>query len=220
MKTKVAVILSGCGVYDGSEICESVLTLLALAKAGAEVRCLAPNKAQTHVIDHIKGEVMQGEERNVMVEAARISRGDIQALDSVKAADFDAFIYVGGFGVAKNLSNYAFDSAAYNVDPVVTHLIQAAHQAGRPQGFVCIAPVLAAQALGPYRVELTIGKDAETAAAIESKGARHVNCAADSIVVDATNRVVSTPAYMLAQSIIEAEAGIQQLVEAVLKLAQ
>lgn len=220
MKTKVAVILSGCGVYDGSEIYESVLTLLALAKAGAEVSCIAPDIAHKHVIDHSKGEVMQGEGRNVMVEAARISRGEIQALDSVDAADFDAFIYVGGFGVAKNLSSYAFDGADYDVDPVVIDLIQAAHEAGRPQGFICIAPVLAARALGQNRVELTIGNDAETAAAIEGKGARHVNCPVDSIVVDAANRVVSTPAYLLAQSITEAEAGINQLVGAVLKLTK
>lgn len=218
MSQKVALILSGCGVYDGSEIHESVLTLLALAKAGAEVSCVAPNIAQKHVIDHSKGEVMEDEDRNVLIEAARISRGDIRSLDSVKADEFDAFIYVGGFGAAKNLSSYAFDGADYDVDPSVIDLIQSAHAAGRPQGFMCIAPVLAARALGEKGVVLTIGNDADTAAALEGKGAQHQKCPVDDIITDQGNRVVSTPAYMLAQSITDAEAGINRLVEAVLKL--
>lgn len=218
MIQKVAVILSGCGVYDGSEINESVLTLLALARAGADATCVAPNIAQKHVIDHSKGEVMVDQNRNVLVEAARISRGEIRPLDSVTADDFDAFIYVGGFGAAKNLSSYAFDGSNYDVDPSVSDLIQAAHAAGRPQGFMCIAPVLAAQALGHKGVVLTIGNDPDTAAALEGKGARHLECPVDDIITDQGNRVVSTPAYMLAQSILEAESGINRLVAAVLKL--
>jgi enhancing lycopene biosynthesis protein 2 len=218
MNQKVALILSGCGVYDGSEINESVLTLLALARAGADVSCVAPNIALKHVIDHSKGEIMVDEHRNVLVEAARISRGQIQALDSVQANDFDAFIYVGGFGAAKNLSSYAFDGADYDADPAVIDLIQTAHAAGRPQGFMCIAPVLAARALGEKNVVLTIGNDADTAAALEGKGARHQNCPVDDIITDEGNRVVTTPAYMLAESILQAEAGINRLVEAVLKL--
>lgn len=220
MKTKVAVILSGCGVYDGSEIHESVITLLALDRAGAEVKCVAPDITQKHVIDHSKGQEMLDEDRNVMVEASRISRGDIQPLDSAAADDFDAFIFVGGFGAAKNLSSYAFDGPDYDVDPGVVDLIQAAHAAGRPQGFMCIAPVLAARALGPNHVQLTIGNDADTAAALEGKGAVHVECPVDSIVIDETNRVISTPAYMLAESITDAEAGINKLVAEVLKMSQ
>lgn len=220
MKIKVAVILSGCGVYDGSEIHESVLTLLALARAGADVSCVAPDIAQKHVIDHSKGDVMEDEDRNVMVEAARIARGDILPLDNVSACDFDAFIYVGGFGVAKNLSSYAFDGAAYNVDAAVIELIRSAHEASKPQGFMCIAPVLAAGALGNKGVVLTIGNDADTAAALEGKGAQHQECPVNGIITDQANRVVSTPAYMLAQSIIEAEVGINRLVEAVLQLAE
>ena len=218
MKVKVAVILSGCGVYDGAEIQESVLTLLALAKAGAEVSCLAPDIAQRQVIDHSSGDVLEDEDRNVMAEAARISRGEILPLDNARVDDFDSFIYVGGFGVAKNLSSYAFDGANYDVDPAVIDLIQSTHAAGKPQGFICIAPVLAARALGEQHVKLTIGNDAATAAALEAKGAQHIDCSVDSIVVDQSNRVVTTPAYMLAQSITEAERGINQLVEAVLKL--
>lgn len=219
MKTKVAVILSGCGVYDGSEIHESVLTLLALDKAGAQAICIAPDIAQRHVIDHAKGEEMEDEDRNVMAEAARISRGDITPLDNIRAENYDAFVYVGGFGVAKNLSSYAFDGADYDADPAVVDLIQAAHAAGKPQGFICIAPILAARALGENHVQLTIGNDKETAAALVAKGAQHVNCKVDAIVIDKPNRVVSTPAYMLAKSITEAEKGINQLIKALLKLA-
>ena len=218
MKIKVAVILSGCGVYDGAEIQESVLTLLALEKAGAEVSCLALDITQRQVIDHSNGDELEEEDRNVMIEAARISRGKILPLDNVKADDFDAFIYVGGFGVAKNLSSYAFDGANYDVDPAVIDLIQATHTVGKPQGFMCIAPILAARALGEQNVKLTIGNDTTTVAAVEAKGAHHVDCSVDSIVVDRTNRVVTTPAYMLAKSITEAEHGINQLVEVVLNM--
>ena len=218
MKTNVAIILSGCGVYDGSEIQESVLTLLALEKAGADTICLAPDITQRQVIDHASGDELEEEDRNVMVEAARISRGKILPLDNARADDFDAFIYVGGFGVAKNLSSYAFDGVNYDVDPPVIDLIQATHLAGKPQGFMCIAPILVARALGEQHVKLTIGNDATTVTAIEAKGAHHVDCSVDSIVVDQTNRVVTTPAYMLAQSIAEAERGIIQLVEAVLNM--
>ena len=218
MKNKVAVILSGCGVYDGSEINESVLTLLALARAGAEVTCVAPDIAHKHVIDHSRGEAMVDEDRNVLIEASRIARGEITPLYGVKAEDFDAFIYVGGFGAAKNLSSYAFDGIDYDVDPGVNDLIQAAHAAGRPQGFMCIAPVLAARALGEHKVVLTIGNDPDTASALEAKGAKHQECPVDDIITDQGNRVVSTPAYMLAESILEAESGINRLVEAVLKL--
>lgn len=216
---KVAVILSGCGVYDGSEINETVLTLLALARSGAEVTCSAPDINQTHVINHPKGTVTEGAERNVLEEAARISRGDITPLDELDLKKQDAIIFVGGFGVAKNLSNLAFKGAAYEAIPEVSALIQQAHANKKAQGFICIAPVLAAAALGDKNVRLTIGNDSETAATLESKGARHVDCPVDGIVIDETHRIVTTPAYMLASDILEAEAGINKLVTEVLKLA-
>lgn len=215
---KVAVILSGCGVYDGSEINESVLTLLALDHAKAEVTCAAPNIVQKHVIDHTTGSEMIDEDRNVMREASRISRGEIASLDNLNVSEFDAVIFVGGFGAAKNLSSYAFDGVNYDVDPGVVDLIQQAHAEGKALGFMCIAPVLAARALGQHGVQLTIGNDPETAAALEAKGAKHVECPVDQAVTDQENRVVSTPAYMLANSISEAEAGITKLVKAVLEL--
>ena len=216
---KVAVILSGCGVYDGSEINESVLTLLALARAGAEVTCTAPDISQTHVTNHPKGTIVEGAERNVLEEAARISRGDITPLDKLDLKKQDALIFVGGFGVAKNLSDLAFKGSAYEVIPAVTTLIQQAHASKKAQGFICIAPVLAAAALGDQNVRLTIGNDSDTAATLESKGDQHVNCPVDEIVVDEAHRVVTTPAYMLASGILEAEAGINKLVSEVLKLS-
>lgn len=215
---KVAVILSGCGVYDGSEIHESVLTLLALARVGAQVTCIAPDITQRHVVDHSCGAVMDDEDRNVMQESARISRGKITPLDQVRPEQFDAYIYVGGFGVAKNLSSFAFDGVTYDADPSTVSLIQSAHEAGIPQGFICIAPILAARALGEFGVKLTIGNDEATATAINAKGAQHVKCAVDGIVVDTKNKVVSTPAYMLAKDIVEAETGINRLVQSVIEL--
>jgi len=216
---KVAVIFSGCGAYDGAEINEAVLTLLALAKAGAEVTCAAPDIAQKQVIDHMTGEEMLDEDRNVMIEASRITRGEIRPLDDLKADEFDALVFVGGFGAAKNLSSFAFDGEHYDVDPALIDLIQAAHTQGKATAFMCIAPVLAARALGANSVELTIGTDPDVAKALELKGAKHVDCAVRDIVIDAKNRVVSTPAYMSAKSILDAEAGINKLVDEVLKLA-
>lgn len=212
MKTRVAVILSGCGVYDGSEIHESVLTLLALDRAGAEYRCVAPDMLQKQVIDHMSGEEMVNETRNVLVEASRIARGDIQRADSLAIDDFEALVFIGGFGAAKNLSGYAFDGADYEVHPEIADLIEVAHAAGKPQGFVCVSPVLAAHVLGKHAVQLTIGNDPTIAAVLEGKGARHVECTVDSIVVDESNRVLSTPAYFLARSISELEPGITRLV--------
>jgi enhancing lycopene biosynthesis protein 2 len=216
---KVAVILSGCGVYDGSEIHEAVITLLALARAGADVTCAAPDMPQAHVLDHIKGTITESAERNVLTEAARISRGKITPLSALSPDDFDALIFVGGFGAAKNLSSFAFDGADYKVLPEVTSLIQHAHARKKALGFMCIAPALAAAALGDKGVQVTIGNDAGTAAALESKGAKHINCPVDGIVVDAPNRVVTTPAYMLAGGILDVETGINKLVSELLKLA-
>jgi enhancing lycopene biosynthesis protein 2 len=219
-EANVAVILSGCGVFDGSEIHEAVITLLALARAGANVTCAAPNIVQRHVINHATGEEIEDDDRNVLEEAARISRGEISRIDALRLNKLDALIFVGGFGVAKNLSSFAFDGRTYDIDPIIGNLIQEAHQAQKALGFMCIAPALAAAALGAQHVRLTIGNDADTAAILEGKGAQHINCPVDDIVVDTTNRVVTTPAYMLAENILDAEAGINKLVGEVLKLAE
>lgn len=210
------MILSGCGVYDGAEIHESVITLLRLDQRGAQVQCFAPNIAQLHVINHLTGEEMP-ESRNVLVESARIARGKIKDLREASVEDFDALIVPGGFGAAKNLSNFAVEGAGCTVQPEVLALAEAFAEAGKPVGLICISPALAAKIYGPG-VTCTIGNDAETAAAMNKMGATHADCAVGDIVEDKARKLVSTPAYMLAQSISEAASGINKLVDRVLEL--
>ncbi|KAB0486418.1 Enhancing lycopene biosynthesis protein 2 [Pseudomonas reinekei] len=216
MSKKVAVILSGCGVYDGAEIYESVITLLRLDQRGAQVQCFAPNIAQLHVINHLTGEEMP-ESRNVLVESARIVRGEIKDIREADAEDFDALIIPGGYGSAKNLSNFAIEGTGCTVQPDVLALTEAFAEAGKPVGLICISPALAAKIYGPG-VTCTIGNDADTATALDKMGATHQECAVSDIVEDKARKLVSTPAYMLAQSISEAAAGINKLVDRVLEL--
>ena len=217
MSKKVAVILSGCGVYDGAEIHESVLTLLRLSQRGAEVQCFAPDIAQHHVINHLTGEEA-AESRNVLVEAARIARGEIKPVTALDAADFDALLLPGGFGAAKNLSDFAFKGADCSVQPDVLKACQSFAAAGKPVGLICIAPAMAARIYGEG-VQCTIGTDEGTASALSSMGAEHVDCQVEDIVIDAQRKLVTTPAYMLAGSIAEAASGIFKLVDSVLSLA-
>lgn len=174
MTKKVAVILSGCGVYDGAEIHESVITLLRLDQRGAQVQCFAPNIAQMHVINHLTGKEMP-ESRNVLVESARIARGEVKDIREAKAEDFDALIVPGGFGAAKNLSNFAVEGANCSVNPDVLALAEAFADACKPVGLICISPALAAKIYGPG-VVCTIGRDAGTAAAVEKMGGTHEEC--------------------------------------------
>ncbi|MHA6124631.1 isoprenoid biosynthesis glyoxalase ElbB [Pseudomonas fluorescens group sp. PF-1] len=216
MSKKVAVILSGCGVYDGAEIYESVITLLRLDQRGAQVQCFAPDIAQLHVINHLTGEEMP-ESRNVLVESARIARGEVKDIREANAEDFDALIVPGGFGSAKNLSNFAVEGTGCTVQPDVLALTEAFAEAGKPVGLICISPALAAKIYGPG-VTCTIGNDADTAAALNKMGATHKDCAVSEIVEDKARKLVTTPAYMLAQSISEAASGINKLVDRVLEL--
>ncbi|SEC80912.1 Enhancing lycopene biosynthesis protein 2 [Pseudomonas mohnii] len=216
MSKKVAVILSGCGVYDGAEIYESVITLLRLDQRGAQVQCFAPDIAQLHVINHLTGEEMP-ESRNVLVESARIARGEVKDIREANAEDFDALIVPGGFGSAKNLSNFAIEGTGCTVQPDVLALTEAFAEAGKPVGLICISPALAAKIYGPG-VICTIGNDADTAAALNKMGATHKDCAVSEIVEDKARKLVTTPAYMLAQSISEAASGINKLVDRVLEL--
>lgn len=213
---KVAVILSGCGVYDGAEIHESVITLLRLDQRGALVQCFAPNVAQLHVINHLTGEVMP-ESRNVLVESARIARGEIKDIREAVVEDFDALIVPGGFGAAKNLSSFATEGSACSVQADVLALAEAFAEAGKPVGLMCISPAIAAKIYGPG-VICTIGKDPETAAAVTKMGATHQECEVTDIVEDKARKLVSTPAYMLAKSISEAASGINKMVDRVLEL--
>jgi len=216
---KVGVILSGCGVFDGAEIHESVLVLLALDRANAQAVCAAPDLPQHHVVNHLTGQPAAGETRNVLVESARIARGRITPLSQIKVRDLDAFILPGGFGAAKNLCNFALAGGEFAVHPDVAKVLEEAHQAGKPIGLVCIAPAIGARLFGPAGVEFTIGTDAGTAKILQQHGAHHVNCNVHNIVVDRRLKVVTTPAYMLANRLTEAEAGISKLVQAVLELA-
>lgn len=216
--SKVAVILSGCGVYDGAEINEAVLTLLCLEQQGASYQCFAPDREQMHVINHLTGEPVEGETRNVLVEAARIARGNIKPLGEASAADFDALVVPGGFGAAKNLCDFAVAGDGMKVQADFLGLAQAFHQAGKPIGLICIAPVMAAAICGEG-ARCTIGNDTETAAAIKAMGGEHLECPVSEARVDADNKLVTTPAYMLAGSVSEAYAGIGDCVREVLALA-
>jgi enhancing lycopene biosynthesis protein 2 len=218
MQKRVAVILSGCGVQDGAEIHESVLTLLRLDQRGVEVQCFAPDIAQHDVINHLTGEKMP-ESRNVLVESARIARGAIRDIREANAEDFDALIMPGGFGVAKNLSNFAFEGVHCSLQPELLTLAEAFAESGKPIGLICISPALAAKIYGPG-VTCTIGNDPDTAKAICKMGGNHTECAVDEIVEDTARKLVSTPAYMTAQSISEAAAGINKLVDRVIELTQ
>lgn len=217
MNKKVAVILSGCGVYDGAEIHESVITLLRLDQRGAEVQCFAPDVAQLHVVDHYSGDEMN-ETRNVLVESARIARGQIKDVRALHAADYDALIMPGGFGVAKNLSDFATNGAGCSVQPDVLAACKAFADAGKPVGMMCIAPALAAKIFGAG-VACTVGTDHDTAAALTQMGAEHHECEVSEIIEDRQRKLVTTPAYMLAQSIAEAASGINKMVDRVLELA-
>ncbi len=215
--TRVAVILSGCGHLDGAEIRESVLSLLYLDQAGAEVSIFAPD-IELNEVDHHKGEET-GATRNVLTEAARIARGQIAPLTAAKADDFDALIIPGGFGVAKNLSNLAFKGADATVLPEFKALLEAFHGAGKPIGAICIAPAVLAAAIGSANPKVTIGEDAGTAGAIAAFGGTHENCATEGCVVDETNRIVTCSAYMREDRISAVAQGIEKVVDEVLKIA-
>lgn len=217
-KKTVGVVLSGCGFLDGAEIHEATLTLLSLDRRGAQVVCLAPDVDQMHVVNHAKGKPAEGQRRNVLEESARIARGPVKPLSAAKASDFDALIFPGGYGAAKNLCTWATDGAKMTVLPDVARLVTDMRAAGKPLGFMCIAPVIAAKVLG-HGVRLTIGDDAATAAGLTAFGATHVAHKVEEIEVDQKLKVVSTPAYMLGPTIGPVAQGIDRLVGAVLELA-
>ena len=214
--SKIGVVLSGCGVNDGSEIHESVITMLELDRAGAEMVLMAPNIDQLHVINHATGEEME-DSRNVLIESARISRGNIEDIAGVTSENLDALIFPGGFGVAKNLSDYAMAGMECSINPDVLRLSREVHNDGKPIGVICIAPAIMAKILAG-ETELTIGFDEQTASDIDAMGAKHILCPVDEIVVDKEKKVVSTPAYMEAQSIKQAASGIEKLVAEILNM--
>ena len=214
---QVGVVLAGCGVFDGSEIREAVLTLLALDQAGAQPRCFAPDMPQAHVVNHLAGAPAAGESRNVLVESARIARGDIQPLSKARGADLDAIILPGGFGAAKNLCNFAFKGPDCTVQPDLARLLTEMHDAQKPIGLMCIAPVIGAKL---FKAAVTIGNDPATASAIRAMGATHVEKTVTEIQIDATHRLVTTPAYMYNARLGDIATDIAALVQAVLQLAR
>lgn len=216
MSKKIGVLLSGCGVYDGAEIHESVLTLLALDRAGAEIVCMAPD-VEFDVVDHLTRKPAN-EKRNALTESARIARGQIRNLKDVKASDIDALIIPGGLGAAKNLSDFAMKGAEASVHPEVERILRETAGAGKPVGAMCIAPATLVRALSDKNPEVTIGNDPGKAAVIESMGGKHLACPVEAVHVDEKNKIVTTPAYMLGPGIKDVAEGIEKLVEQIVSM--
>lgn len=217
--TKVAVVLSGCGHKDGAEIREAVLALLYLDQHSCEVQCFAPDVPQADVVNHLTGQPM-AETRNVLAEAARIARGNIKPLTEARVAEFDALVMPGGFGAAKNLSDFATKGKDCTVNADLKRLIGEFHAVGKPIGAICIAPAVLAAALGGAKATLTIGDDKGVAAAIEATGNIHKNCATEDAVTDEKNLVVTCPAYMRDARLSTIAQGIKKLVSEVVRLAK
>lgn len=217
---KIGVILSGCGRFDGAEIHESVITLLALDRGGAQAVCFAPDVDQMHVVDHLSGEPTE-ETRNVLVESARIARGAISAVATARAEDLDGLILPGGFGAAKNLCDFASAGSDAKPNPEVARIVVEMMRASKPVAAICIAPALIAAICRDAGIEcsLTIGTDEETAGAVRAMGAEHLDCPATEFRVDEANKLITSPAYMLAGSIGEAAEGIERTVAELLRLA-
>lgn len=213
---KIAVVLAGNGVYDGAEIHEATLTMLAIARQGAQYQCFAPDIEQAHVVNHLTGKVMP-DKRNVLVEAARIARGNIKPLSEYKTENYDALIFPGGFGVAKNLCTFAFNGINCKVNPDVEKAVRATVVAEKPIGALCISPVLMAKIL--TEVEVTIGDDEATADAIENMGATHIQSTHGEIVVDEKYKLVTTPCYMLDATIDQIADGAENLVKKIIELS-
>ena len=211
MGARVGVVLSGCGFLDGAEIHESVLTLYFLERAGAQIEMFAPDVPQMHVINHLTGKPTD-ETRNVLVESARIARGDIKDVKQATMDDLDALVLPGGYGVAKNLSTFATRGADAEVNPEVKRLVDETIAARKPLVAICISPALVAAALRgtDTHARLTIGNEADTAAALETMGATHRDCPVHKAVIDEDNRIITTPAYMLGPGPKDVGTGIEQ----------
>ena len=209
---KFAVILAGSGVFDGAEIHEVTLTLLAINQQGGKYQCFAPDIDQHHVINHITGEEMN-ETRNVLIESARISRGDIKELSAYNPADFDVLMIPGGFGVAKNLCNFAFKGADCVVNGDVEKAIKATYEAKKPIGALCISPVLLAKVLGD--VDITLGQDEATIENTEKMGATHIKTTHGEVIVDKNNKIFTTPCYMLDADIVQVYEGASNIVKSI-----
>ncbi|MCS0125807.1 MULTISPECIES: isoprenoid biosynthesis glyoxalase ElbB [Vibrio] len=214
---KVAVILSGSGVYDGSEIHEAVLALYAIEKAGATWHCFAPNIDQLHVINHLTGDEMD-ETRNVLIESARIARGNIDDVAKLNVDEYDALLLPGGFGAAKNLTDFAVSGAECSINTHVAQACRAFANAKKPAGYLCISPVIIPM-IYEQGVKGTVGNDEAVSIAFNQMGGEHTTCPVEDIVFDEKHLVLSTPAYMLAENISQAASGIEKLASKLIKIA-
>ncbi|EGQ7647323.1 MULTISPECIES: isoprenoid biosynthesis glyoxalase ElbB [Vibrio] len=214
---KVAVILSGSGVYDGSEIHEAVLALYAIEKAGATWHCFAPNIDQLHVINHLTGDEMD-ETRNVLIESARIARGNIDDVAKLNVDEYDALLLPGGFGAAKNLTDFAVSGAECSINTHVAQACRAFANSKKPAGYLCISPVIIPM-IYEQGVKGTVGNDEAVSIAFNQMGGEHTTCPVEDIVFDEKHLVLSTPAYMLAENISQAASGIEKLVSKLIKIA-
>ncbi len=211
---KFAMILAGSGVQDGSEIHEATLSMLAIMQQGGSYQLFAPNVEQHNVVNHLTGEEMN-EKRNVLVESARIARGQIKSLDDFSAGDFDALIIPGGFGVAKNLCDYAFKGADCSVNPQVAEAINTMHDQKKPIGALCISPVLLSKVLG--EVTITVGDDDSTIDKVEEMGSQHLVTTHGEVIYDDDHNLFTTPCYMLDANIRQVYQGAYALVDAMMK---
>lgn len=216
---KVAIILSGCGNRDGSELQESLSLMLALDRHNITYQCFAP-KTTFKVVSYLGDAVETGEERNVYAEAARIARGNILDLASYQALHYDGLLLPGGMGAARNLSTYAFDGANMKVLPEVERAILETYKLSKPVAAVCIAPMVLAKVLGPMHVTLTLGNICAASQIAELLGAQHKVCIPSQAVIDHQNRVVTSPAYMVANRISEIFDGAEAVVEGMLQLSK
>lgn len=214
---RFAIVLSGCGRADGSEIHEATCAMLSIDCLGSTYQCFAPNIEQSMVVNHITGEIMD-EKRQVLLESARLARGNILPLKNYRPEDFDAIIFPGGLGAVTNWCNFKVAGVNCDVDASVEHAILQSVKKGVVIGAMCIAPVLIAKVLGHQGVHVTIGNDKGVAQAITRTGAIHEKRGATEVCVDELRKVVTTPAYMLASSIKEVCEGADNMIKAIIKL--
>lgn len=214
---KFALLLAGCGQYDGSETQEVILTLLSLSQAKLAWEAFAPDIAQSYVTNHLTNEREEQETRQVLKESARLVRGKIRPIEEAVLADYDAIVIPGGFGVVHHLCNWYTAGKDFCFHPQVKCFLEQAVQLNKPMGFICIAPIMIAKLFPGGR--LTLGNDPDLLRQIAQMGALHVPCAVTDIVVDEQHRLVSTPANMLPASIDQVYTGIYKLVMALKKLA-
>ncbi len=213
--SKIAVVLSGCGVFDGAEINEVILTLLALEEQEVSYQCFAPDRLQFHTINHLTGNSTE-QKRNILEESARIVRGNVKPLSQLNVDEFAGLIVPGGFGVAKNLSTFAFDNSNFSIDSEFQSIMNAFAISNKPAAYMCIAPVLLPKVYEGVRC--TIGCDDEIANVITVLGGHHIDCSVDEIVTDSNYNVVTTPAYMLANKVVDAKKGIDKLVQQIVSM--